>query len=106
MKTKIVFITFCMAIAACGHSANNASPQEQAANACAAEVKVRLGEKTYAIDLPTLTQSAKLNEDAWQVQAPITIEPGLRGEVKQTLSCNVRLQDGKPAEVTKINFVY
>ena len=59
MKTKIVFITFCMAIAACGHSANNASPQEQAANACAAEVKVRLGEKTYAIDLPTLTQSAK-----------------------------------------------
>lgn len=106
MKTKIAFITFCMAIAACGQSANNASPQQQAADACSAEAKVRIGEKTYELDLAALTQSAKLNVDAWQVQAPITIEPGLRGEVKQTLSCDVRLQTGKPAEVTAINFIY
>ena len=95
-----------MAIAACGQSADKTGPQDQAAAACAAEVKVRLAEKSYEIDLPTLTQSAKLIDDAWQVQAPIIIEPGLRGEVKQTLSCNVRLQDGKPGVVTKINFIY
>lgn len=106
MRTKIVFVSFCMAIAACGQSADKIGPQEQAANACAAEAKVRIGEKTYEIDLPALAQSAKLADDAWQVQAPIIIEPGLRGEVKQTLSCNVRIQNGKPAEVTKINFIY
>lgn len=106
MNTKIVLISFCMAIAACGQSGDKASPQDQAANACAEEAKIRIGEKTYELDLAALTKSAQLNADTWQVQAPITIEPGLRGEVKQTLSCDVRLQDGKPAEVTAINFIY
>jgi hypothetical protein len=105
MKTKIMLVSFCMVIAAC-QSADKASPQEQAANACAAEAKIRIGEKTYELDLVALTKSAKLNADIWQVQAPITIEPGLRGEVKQTLSCDIRLQDGKPAEITSINFIF
>jgi hypothetical protein len=106
MKTKIVFVSFCMAIAACGQSSDKKSPQEQAAATCAAEAKVLIGEKTYTLDLNALAQSAKLTGDTWQLQVPVTIEPGLRGEVKQTLVCHVRNQDGKPSVITKINFIY
>jgi hypothetical protein len=106
MNKKIAFILFSMAIAACGNSENNQTPQQRASSACEAEAKIRLGDKTYSLDLAALSQSAKFADDSWQVQAPITIEPGLRGEEKQTLSCSIRLQDGKPAEVTTINFIF
>lgn len=106
MRTKIVFVSFCMAIVACGQTADKKSPQQQAADTCAKEAITLIGDKTYELDLTALTQSAKLSDDTWQVQAPVTIEPGLRGEVKQTLTCNVRLQAGKPAVVTKINFIF
>ena len=82
------------------------SPQEQAVATCAAEAKVLIGEKTYNLDLTAWAQSAKLIGDTWQLQVPVTIEPGLRGEVKQTLLCHVRLQAGKPGEITKINFIF
>lgn len=106
MRTKIVLISFCTIISACSQSGDKLTPQEQAANICAAEAKVLIGDKTYSMDQTMLTQSAKLAEDTWQLQAPVTIEPGLRGEVKQTLVCHVRNQDGKPSVITKINFIY
>jgi hypothetical protein len=34
------------------------------------------------------------------------IEPGLRDEAKQTLECKVRVLEGKPDEVTYINFIF
>jgi hypothetical protein len=80
-----------MAIAACGQSANNDTPQQRAAQACEAEAKTRIGEKTYRLDIAALA---------------IVIDPGLRDEVKQTLECKVRVQQGKPDEVTYINFIF
>jgi len=106
MRTKIAFIAFCMVIAACGKSANNETPQQIAATACEAEAKVRIGEKTYQLDLAALTASAKGVDGSWELKAPIVIEPGLRAEAKQILECTVRLQAGKPSEVTNINFIY
>ncbi len=106
MNKRIVFITFCMAIAACGQSADNDTPQQRAAAACETEAKARIGEKTYQLDIAALAASAKAVDDGWELQAPVIIEPGLRDEVKQTLQCKVRLQQGKPDEVTYINFIF
>lgn len=95
-----------MAIAACGQSANNDTPQQRAAQACETEAKTRIGEKTYELDIAALAANAKAVEDVWEMQAPIVISPGLRDEVKQTLECKVRVQQGKPDEVTYINFIF
>lgn len=95
-----------MAIAACGQSANNDTPQQRAAQACEMEAKTRIGEKTYELDIAALAANAKAVEDVWEMQAPIVISPGLRDEVKQTLECKVRVQQGKPDEVTYINFIF
>lgn len=99
----------CVALTACSGSVNvggNDTPQQRAAAACEAEAKTRLGEKTYQIDGAALTQSAKRADDQWDLRGPITVNPGLRDEAKQTLECRVRAQDGKAAEVTYINFIF
>ncbi len=106
MDKKIIFIIFCMMIAACGKSANNDTPQQRAAAACEAEAKTRIGEKSYQLDIAALATSAKSADGSWELQAPIVIEPGLREEAKQILQCTVRIQEGKPSEVTYINFIY
>lgn len=106
MRKKIIFAAFCSILAACGKSAEQNTPQQQAANACATEAKARIGNKVYELDLAALTSSAKLVDGIWQLQEPITIEPGLRDEVKQNLTCEVRVQKDKPSEVTKIEFIF
>lgn len=95
-----------MAIAACGKSANNDTPQQRAAVACELEAKSRIGEKTYQLDVAALAASAKPADDGWELKAPVIIDPGLRDEVQQTLECKVRVQQGKPDEVTNINFIF
>ncbi|MFZ9310538.1 MAG: hypothetical protein ACO24O_03425 [Arenimonas sp.] len=106
MRLPIVMMTaICLGACSGGGGASN-SPKERAAAACEAEAKVRIGEKTYQLDIAALAQSAKLEDDVWAMQAPIVIEPGLRDEAKQTLECKVRVQDGKPDEVTYINFIF
>ena len=106
MTKNLLFIALCMAIAACGESASNATPQQRAATACEAEAKTRIGDSAYEIDMAGLGQNAKLEDGSWKLQAPIVIDPGLRSEAKQTLECTVRVAEGKPAEVTYINFIF
>jgi hypothetical protein len=106
MRTKIAFITFCMIIAACGKTAVNETPQQQAAVACDTEAKSRIGEKTYQLDISVLGTSAKTTDGGWVLEAPIIINPGLRDEAKQILQCTVRTQEGKPSEVTDIQFIF
>ena len=101
----VVMAAICLGACSGGGGASN-SPKERAAAACEAEAKVRIGEKTYQIDIAALAQSAQRVDDVWAMQAPIVIEPGLRDEAKQTLECKVRVQDGKPDEVTYINFIF
>jgi hypothetical protein len=106
MKFPILMMTaICLSACSGGGGASN-SPKERAAAACEAEAKVRIGEKTYQLDTAALAQSAKRGDDVWAMQAPIVIEPGLRDEAKQTLECKVRVQEGKPDEVTYINFIF
>lgn len=101
----VVMAAICLGACSGGGGASN-SPKERAAAACEAEAKVRIGEKTYQLDTAALAQSAQRVDDVWAMQVPIVIEPGLRDEAKQTLECKVRVQDGKPDEVTYINFIF
>ena len=99
----------CLVLTACSGTVNvggDETPQQRAAAACETEAKTRLGEKTYQIDSPALTRSAKRVDDQWDLRGPITVNPGLRDEAKQTLECRVRVQDGKTPEVTYINFIF
>jgi hypothetical protein len=107
-KTALLTAT-CLVLAACSDTASvggGDTPQQRAAAACEAEAKTRLGEKTYQIDSTALTQSAKRVDDQWDLRGPITVNPGLRDEAKQTLECRVRALNGKAAEVTYINFIF
>ncbi len=106
MNKKIVYIAICLVIAACGKTAENETPQQIAAATCNAEAKSRIGEKTYQLDMDAFAASAKSADGSWELQAPIVIDPGLREEAKQTLKCTVRMQEGKPAEVTDILFIF
>lgn len=98
----------CLTLAACNGSGGggNETPQQRATAACEAEAKTRLGEKTHQIDRAVLTGSAKRVDDQWDLRGPITVNPGLRDEAKQTLECRVRVRDGKAPEVTSINFIF
>lgn len=106
MTRTLFFIALCMAIAACGESASNDSPQQRAALACEAEAKARLGDSTHQIDTAALAQSAAQEDGSWKLQAPVVVNPGLRNETRQTVHCTIRLVDGQPAEVTYINFIF
>lgn len=106
MTRNLFFVALCMAIAACGESASNSSPQQRAAAACEAEAKTHIGDSPYQIDSAALAQNAKLEDGSWKLQAPIVINPGVRTEAKQTLECTVRVAEGKPEEVTLINFIF
>ena len=106
MTRTLFFTALCMAIAACGEPASNASPQQRAATACETEAKTHLGDSTYQIDSDALGKNARLEDGSWKLQAPIVINPGLRSEARQTLECTVRVTEGRPEEVTLINFIY
>ena len=108
IKTVLLTIAGLVLVGCGGNGTGGGSdtPQQRAATACEAEAKTRLGEKTYQIDSPALTRSAKRVDDQWDLRGPITVNPGLRDEAKQTLECRVRVQDGKTPEVTYINFIF
>ena len=105
MKFPLLVMT-AISLGACSGGGGSDSPKERAAAACEAEAKVRIGDKTYQLDAAALARSAKREDDVWALQAPIVIEPGLRDEARQTLECKVRVMDGKPEEVTYINFIF
>jgi len=106
MIRKSLLALFILGMAACGDSATNQTPEQQAAAACEAEAQVRTEGKTFALDSAALAGSAKAQDNIWEMQAPITIQPGLRDEAKQTLKCRVRLQQGKEPEIISIGFEF
>lgn len=103
---KITIVLFFLMLTACSASDNQSTPQWEAAQACEAEAKIRIGDKTHQLDVRVLASSAKEADGFWKLQAPIVLEPGLRNEAKQVLECTARLQQGGPVEVVNVNFIY
>ena len=40
------------------------------------------------------------------LKGPVTVEPGLATESKQTLECSVRFTEGKPPDVLRVQFIW
>lgn len=106
MRRSIIVAT-CLVLAACGGGgAAPAGPNGVAASACDAFAKTRMENKAYELDLAALAQSMKADADLQVLSAPIVIQPGTDGEVKQTLECKVRMSaDGKTADVINMTFL-
>lgn len=106
MIRKSLIALFILGLTACGDSTTKQAPEQQAAAACQAEAHTRTEGKTFDLDFAALAGSAKAQDNIWEMQAPITIQPGLRDEAKQTLKCRVRLQQGKEPEIISIGFEF
>lgn len=104
---RSIIISTCMVLAACGGGgAVPAGPNGVAATACDAFAKTRMENKAYELDLAALAGSMKPDADLQVLNAPIVIQPGTDGEVKQTLECKVRMgADGKTADVISMTFL-
>ena len=92
----ITLLLLLMPLAACSDKAGGGgSKNELAATACDVYAKGQLEDKTYLLDQAELAKSmADAGDGASLLRGPITIEPGLSSESKQTLECRVRFVEG------------
>lgn len=106
----IVMMMALMALVACSNKAGSGggSKAELAAAACDTYAKGQLEDKSYKLDDAELAKSmADAGDGASLLRAPITIEPGLSSESKQTLECRVRFVEGKDApDVINMQFIW
>jgi hypothetical protein len=79
-----------------------------AATACEDYAKGQLDQKSYKLDHAALAASMKdAGDGASALSAPITIDPGLSSESKQTLECSVRFVPGKDTpDVLAMQFIW
>lgn len=108
----VVLALMLLTVAACGDKGGKAgggnSPGELAATACETYAKGQLAEKSYQLDHAALAKSmADAGDGASILKAPITIDPGLSSESKQSLECTVRFVAGRDApDVINLQFIW
>lgn len=80
-------------LSACGN------PNRGAADACMAEIRGRLADKSIEVDVDRLADSAAPVGAATVLTAPIVFDPGLASEYTQQVECRVREENGEPAVI-------
>ncbi|HNR91092.1 MAG TPA: hypothetical protein PKO41_01585 [Dokdonella sp.] len=80
-------------LAACGN------PNRDAADACMAEIRGRLADKSIKVDVDRLAESATPTGTATALTAPIVFDPGLASEYTQQIECRVREENGQPTVI-------
>jgi len=87
-------------LAACG-----GGREQQAAQACSAELAKRLSGKTYNIDLGDLAAHAKTESaDTLLLSSVAVFDKGLSTEYKQSYDCRVRFDSASAASVLYLDF--
>lgn len=107
--TAITLLLLLIPLAACSNkSGGGGSKNELAANACDTYAKSQLEDKSYKLDHAELAKSMADSGDGSAIlRGPITIEPGLSSESKQTLECRVRFVEGKESpDVINMQFIW
>jgi hypothetical protein len=105
----IPVVMLALAATGCGgKGAGGGGPGAEAAKACEASAKQQLGDKSYAFDAAAYGATMQAQPDGSQLlKGPITIEPGLSTESKQTLECAVRFAPGKTLpDVLRVQFIW
>src|SRR5687767_9686748 len=110
MRNCALPILVALGIAGCGGGGGSEAGGQGglAAKACEESARTTLGEKTFELDLGTLGSSMAAQPDGSQLlKGPITVEPGLATESKQTLECSVRFVAGKETPgVLRVQFIW
>ena len=110
MRTCAIPLLVALGIAGCGGGGDGGGSGQGglAADACEVAAKAALEGKTYEIDKAALAGSMKAEADGSQLlKGPVTVEPGLAGESKQTLECSVRFTAGKDTpDVLRVQFIW
>lgn len=108
MKLVALALLVPMLVACSEKEAVVTSQNEQAATACETYAKGQLDDKTYQLDHAALATSMAAGSDGvFLLKAPITIDPGLSSESKQSLECTVRFVEGHPApDVINMQFIW
>src|SRR5687768_747436 len=108
MRSCAFPVLAALALAGCGGGGGGGSQNTIAAKACEESAKTQLGAKTYELDDAALAASMAAQPDGSQLlKGPITIEPGLAAESKQTLECSVRFVENKAApDVLRVQFIW
>ncbi|PIQ37715.1 MAG: hypothetical protein COW59_05660 [Lysobacterales bacterium CG17_big_fil_post_rev_8_21_14_2_50_64_11] len=77
-----------------------------AVKACANGVADKFTDKAFTLDHGALRSSVNVAENGLLLlSGPITINPGMTNEAKQTVQCKVRVADGK-ADLIALNFIW
>ena len=107
MRSCALPVLAALALAGCGGEGGG-SQNTIAAKACEESAKAQLAAKTYELDGGELAKSMAAQPDGSQLlKGPITIEPGMAAESKQTLECSVRFVEGKAApDVLRVQFIW
>lgn len=98
-----------LAMVGCGGSGGGAGGQgAAAAKACDAWARQQLVDKPYELDQAAYAATMAAQPDGSQLlKGPITIDPGLTSESKQTLECSVRFVEGKEVpDVLRGQFIW
>ena len=82
--------------------------EDLATTACEREVKAKLNEQNYRIDVNDLRASAEMEDDKiMRLTSSVTFDAGLPREYKQAVECRVRFVEGqKQPNVISINFTW
>ena len=79
--------------------------EQQAAQACSAEIAKRLGGKTYEINLKDLAAHSKSESaDTLLLSSTAVFDKGLSTEYKQSYDCRVRFDAASTASVLYLDF--
>jgi hypothetical protein len=108
MRICALPVLVALGIAGCGANSGPGGKGMIAAKACEESARQQLSGKTFEMDAGALAASDAAQPDGTQLlKAPITIEPGLAAESKQTLECSVRFVEGKAApDVLRVQFIW
>jgi hypothetical protein len=108
MRICALPVLVALGMAGCGGGGGSDGKGMIAAKACEESARQQLAGKTFEMDVAVLAASDAQQPDGTQLlKAPITIEPGLASESKQTLECSVRFVDNKAApDVLRVQFIW
>jgi hypothetical protein len=96
----MLMVTLGVLVAAC-----SSGREEQAAQACKAEMAKRLAGKDFAIDVRDLAHHAKAESaDTLLLSSTVTVDKGLSTEKRDAFDCRVRFDAGGTPSVLYLQF--
>jgi len=109
MRICALPVLVALGIAGCGGGGGSGGGQGAlAADACETAALAALAGKTMALDKAVFAGTMAAQADGSQLlKGPVTVQPGLVDESKQTLECAVRFTAGKDApDVLRVQFIW